>query len=98
VDPSADDASRERRYGTVYLAMLDSGTWAGYWENSEPGTHSHAQPGMLEGGPEGLSVDACLAWASARARRVVVDDVVGIFWAGDDPPPDDVPDRFGSLG
>jgi len=96
--PLSKNASRDRRHGTVYLAMFDSGTWAGYWENSEPGTHSPVQPGMLQIVPEGLSVDSCLAWAAARARRVVVDDGVGIFWAGDDPPPEDVPDRFGSSG
>jgi hypothetical protein len=96
MDSFVDGASRDSRHGTVYLTMLDSGTWGGYWENSEPGTASPAQPGMLEKVPEGLSIDACLAWASARARRVVVDDRGRVFWAGEDPPPPDVPDLFGS--
>jgi hypothetical protein len=84
--------------------------WLGWWSLTERarrlGTpdeepyymcHWDGQPeasGLLEYGPDLAELDAALAWAQARARRIMVRpswDPDVYYWAGEDPPPDGIP-------
>ena len=83
--------------GTVYLQGFytedGSLTWTGYWEGSEPGPggNSSAAAGMLEQAPDVLPLVELVAWARARAGRVVVGMPDGQhLWAGTDARPSDM--------
>jgi cytidine deaminase len=85
-----------RGRGTVFVHPDVSGgqqVWTGYWERSEGGTDG--ETGILEEAPAWADIDAALAWARARTPRVVVVDAEGAMsWAGEGPPPPEIPTRW----
>ena len=85
-----------RGRGTVFVHPDVSGgqqVWTGYWERSAG--LPDGETGILEEAPAWPDVEAALAWARARTARVVVVDADGgMSWAGEGPPPAEIPTRW----
>ncbi|GGK30800.1 hypothetical protein GCM10010124_24500 [Pilimelia terevasa] len=74
--------------------------WTGYWERDEPGQPPQKTgPRIIEEAPNWGNIADAVAWGRARTPRVVViDDLGAARWAGDGPPPPEVPQAWTSTG
>jgi cytidine deaminase len=87
-------------HGTVFVhpdSVDGQRAWTAYWDGSvgdQPGVAAR-QAAILDEAPTMSTVADVIEWGLARTRRVVVVDADGeMFWAGEGPPPDQVPRRW----
>jgi cytidine deaminase len=86
--------------GTVFVHPDNVGgtrKWTGYWDGAtgaEAGSEL-GQRSILDEAPSRAAAADVIAWGLARTRRVIVVDAEGeLFWAGEGPPPAEVPRRW----
>ena len=98
--PATTLAPRLREYvgrGTVFVhpdRTAGQQVWTAYLERSSP-EDEEGERGILEEGPTWPDPAAAVVWGRARTPRVVVVDAEGaLHWAGDAPPPSEIPDRW----
>ncbi len=71
--------------------------WTAYWDGATGAEvdSERGQGSILDEAPTRTAAADVIAWGLARTRRVIVVDADGeLFWAGEGPPPAEVPRRW----
>jgi cytidine deaminase len=86
--------------GTVFVHpdnVAGTRQWTGYWDGATGAevASERGQGSILDEAPSRSAAADVIAWGLARTRRVIVVDAEGeLFWAGEGPPPVEVPRRW----